>query len=535
MSVPNPYPRVIYLSGLAILAIGLPVSTFLMSIGQFIMLGGLLLDGKWLEKLCRFWKNKMAVLVASVLILHLLGLLYTKDYDYAFHDIRIKTPLLVLPLFITCTEPLTKRLFNWLLFIFVGSVTVGTFICTGIYLEVFPTRHVQIDSRSISVFISHIRFSMMITFSILICAYYFYQETSFLFKFLLATLAIWLITFLGILNSLTGIVLLIILVFVFIVHGIFNSKNKQIKTISTLSFFVVVAGIGLYINSLVKETGLYKSAGQKVDASTLDQRTALGNKYEHYPDRLDIENGYPVWIYLCTPEMEQAWNERSKLNCQDKNKKGEDVRFTLMRYLTSKGLRKDAAGVHALSGEEIKAIENGIADVNYMGKSQLSIRLMESIWEYRYYTWGGSPNGHSIIMRLEFWKAAVAIIKKHPVAGVGTGDVNQAFLNQYREMNSALGVDYYLRSHNQFLSITVAFGFVGLIWFLFALVYPMIRYKMTFDYFYAVFFMILFLSMFTEDTLETQAGVTFYAFFNSILLFARPWIKTEIQKINLYL
>jgi hypothetical protein len=36
-----------------------------------------------------------------------------------------------------------------------------------------------------------------------------------------------------------------------------------------------------------------------------------------------------------------------------------------------------------------------------------------------------------------------------------------------------------------------------------------------------VFFIIIFMSMLTEDTLETQAGATFFAFFNALLLFGR--------------
>ena len=35
------------------------------------------------------------------------------------------------------------------------------------------------------------------------------------------------------------------------------------------------------------------------------------------------------------------------------------------------------------------------------------------------------------------------------------------------------------------------------------------------------FFIIAIVSFFAEDTLETQAGVTFYAFINSFLLFAK--------------
>ena len=42
------------------------------------------------------------------------------------------------------------------------------------------------------------------------------------------------------------------------------------------------------------------------------------------------------------------------------------------------------------------------------------------------------------------------------------------------------------------------------------------------NYLYLIFMFIMMLSMFTEDTIETQIGVTLFAFFNSFLVFAMP-------------
>jgi len=76
-----------------------------------------------------------------------------------------------------------------------------------------------------------------------------------------------------------------------------------------------------------------------------------------------------------------------------------------------------------------------------------------------------------------------------------------------------------LRAHDQYLEITVGFGLVGLAWFLLSIFYPGIKTKKIFTYFYFIFWLIFMLSLFTEDTLETEAGATFYAFFNSFFLF----------------
>ncbi|MCK4637825.1 MAG: hypothetical protein KAT33_00235, partial [Bacteroidales bacterium] len=78
-----------------------------------------------------------------------------------------------------------------------------------------------------------------------------------------------------------------------------------------------------------------------------------------------------------------------------------------------------------------------------------------------------------------------------------------------------------LRSHNQFMSIFIAFGLLGFMWFIFTLLYPPIKTRKFLNYFYAIFFITIILSMFTEDTIESQAGATFFAFFNSFLIFCQ--------------
>ena len=69
---------------------------------------------------------------------------------------------------------------------------------------------------------------------------------------------------------------------------------------------------------------------------------------------------------------------------------------------------------------------------------------------------------------------------------------------------------------------------ISKIYFLFALLYPFISYGRKSGFLFAAFFLISILSMFSEDTLETQAGATFVALFFSLLLFARSGNQEEI-------
>jgi O-antigen ligase len=152
----------------------------------------------------------------------------------------------------------------------------------------------------------------------------------------------------------------------------------------------------------------------------------------------------------------------------------------------------------------------------------LNARIYETIWEIDVYRKGGNPSGNSLTMRFEFWKAGWNIFKNHLITGIGTGDVKNAFATQYKLDHSKLDERWRLRGHNQYLTIAIALGLPGLILFIFSLIYPLFHNHMYQNYFYAVFWLIAVLSFITEDTLETQAGATFFALFNSVFLFSQP-------------
>ncbi len=193
----------------------------------------------------------------------------------------------------------------------------------------------------------------------------------------------------------------------------------------------------------------------------------------------------------------------------------------MIRYLNSLGLRKDREAVESLDDLDIRNVEKGIANVVYAKKISLKTRIYKLLWEFQVRKGGGNPGGHSLLQRLEFWKASIGIIEENFWIGVGTGDIEQVFEEQYQEHQSYLAPEWRHRAHNQYLAIFVSFGVIGFLLFIFSLLYPAIKNQNLHDYLYFVFFFILLLSMFYEDTLETQAGATFYAFLNSLLLFAR--------------
>lgn len=516
--LPEKYHYSIYIFALTILVIGMPVSKFLMSLSQIILVCNWILEGGLIAKLKSFLKNKAALILCSLILLHFIGLLYTSDYSYGFHDIRVKGPLLILPLILSTSKPLSKKISNVILQLFIGSIIVATFI--GIAILAGITHRQVVDIRSASIFISHIRFALLICVAIFISGYFisFYKKAA--LKFIFVSVIVWLIIFLIIMESITGLSALFFVTFILSIYYLIQSSNRTVKCLGMLSILVLIAGTFFYINNIEKQN----SKKDVLDVSKLEKLTSHGNEYRHDITSGLTENGHLIWINFCPKELEESWNKRSKIKYSEKDLKGNEIDFTIARFLASKNLKKDADAVNSLSNEEVAAIERGVVNVNYQNISSLEGRLHRIFWELDLYHTTGDPNGHSLTQRFEFWKAAFGIINENKLIGVGTGDVQDAFDLQYDKMNSPLNKEFRKRAHNQYLSIAVAFGLIGLIWFLITLVYPMFVCKKNFDYLYITFFLIVTVSFLTEDTLETQAGITFYAFFNSFFLFVN---KTE--------
>ena len=96
--------------------------------------------------------------------------------------------------------------------------------------------------------------------------------------------------------------------------------------------------------------------------------------------------------------------------------------------------------------------------------------------------------------------------------GVGTGDVDRAFKEQYEKDQSKLEEKWRLRTHNQYITLGIAFGVSGILLVMAVLFYPLISNYKAAGFVFSSFILIAAVSMLSEDTLETQAGITFFAF-----------------------
>jgi hypothetical protein len=494
--------------------VGMPLSNGLNSIGQAALIVNWVAEGNFISKWKSFIRNKPAVVLCSFYIMHLLGLLYTTNFNYGMEDINKKLPLLLFPLVFSTTAPLLDKERRMVIIIFMLAVTCATF--AGGYLLI---NHKIIDIHDISPFIAPVRLGMMMVLSIFILGHYIVTRKFSTLSFICSVWIGWLLFFLLVMQSLTSVIMVVVICLALLLY-------VAIKAIRNKKVWMGVSIIGLFILGLVGSAGyvlylhhLYFPKPDVVDRAKLDAKTVNGNTYFGGNWGDNIENGHYVIRYINWKELENEWNKRSKIPYDSSDLKGNPIRYTLLRYMTSMDLRKDSSGVWALSQKDIHAVEWGIPNYHFKSLTSLNYRLYEAFWEIRNYERGGDVNGHSLTMRLEYWRIALILIGRHPLMGCGTGDVRKGFDNYYDVTHSSLRPEWRLRSHDQYLEIMVGFGFVGLVWFVFSIFYPGIKTKKIYTYVYFIFWIIFMLSLFTEDTLETEAGSTFYAYFNSFFLF----------------
>lgn len=507
----------LFFIGTVMLAAGMPVSLFLTSLSQFVLAGSFFIEGNIKEKFKRFLSNKTALIITGIWVLHLLSFWNSENLHQALNDLRIKLPILVLTLIMAASKPLSKDQFNWVKGVFVFSVLCGTVVSMAVFTGIIPKK--IYDIREIFILgVSNIRFALFTCIAVCFLLHSLWTERKSLSAWKISffiLLILWLMAFLVISESATGVIILGLILFGYLIAVFWKMDSIVFKII--IAFFLFAIPIATYFLFQNIYINYLQPKHEHIDRSA---KTLNGNHYI-FDEDAQTENGYLIYSYICDEELRTAWNQRSQMNYDslDNNKNG--IKYTLIRFLTSKGLRKDSAAVYQLSIDEIKSIENGIANIHYQNMGNIKARLIKLMYEIDFYRKGFGVNGSSLGMRFEFWKNGWSIFKENIFTGVGIGDLQKEFNDAYERNNTTLKMENRLRAHNQYLTIAISTGIFGFFYFLFALFYPLFNYRNR-NFYYLTFFFILLLSMTTEDTLETQAGATFFSFFTALFLFALP-------------
>ncbi len=140
---------------------------------------------------------------------------------------------------------------------------------------------------------------------------------------------------------------------------------------------------------------------------------------------------------------------------------------------------------------------------------------------------GPVDNKESTALRLTIWKAAGEIIQQHVWFGVGTGDVKDELINQYKSNKDPDVLKRKLNAHSQFLQTFIAIGIPGILFLLAMILIPGWISLWRGDYIYFLFLAIFAFNILVESMFEVQAGVIFFAFFNTLLF--RTLIKDQVK------
>ena len=455
---------------LSLFIIGVVCSKFLMSMGLLLGVLNMLLEGNFKSYYQRLRENPLILFILAFYGLHLFGLLWTTNLDYGMDDIRKKTSLLLIPIIVGAHSIPSPKRWTKLIHFFILTLVITASINVIAY-HFFAEKLNLIDIRDMSLFGSHIRYGILMGIGLAFCLERLYQGAKYRNGFIATTLFFLLYTFYSqVLSGLiaVSIVLIGLLVFILVLR-------KQYVILASSFLLVLITSLGLC----------------------------------YYLSQPII---YPIPCIEQYDQMESAWNQRSTLNYDSLDKRKQPVASTLERYLSSKGLCANTKGVQTLSKEDIRFIETGFADVHetYGG---IQARLLDIRYQLHH---ASNPSGHSILERIEYWKNAWAIIENHWILGVGTGDVDDAMQEMYNKRQSPLTPERRLRAHNSYLTYYLTFGILGFLFFLFfqlKFIIQQWKWKQWIGFLFGIIALVTFLF---EDTLESQMGITMFAFFYAV-------------------
>lgn len=450
-----------------------------------------------------FKANRTAWAMAGLFLMHIIWVINSEDLGYAAKDLRIKLPLLVFALVLGGSE-ISRNQVKYTFAALAAGIWLASIRAYFNYLSVDDTFY---EFRDIVQGISHIRLSLMMVLVIAAILHY-RREFGPVLKVLALLTLVNIFVFFNIIQSASGVIIALIVV----IFSLFYEAKKRMGLAGVAAVALIMAVSGVAGSIWLKDYyNRYFTSDESFE--DLPAYTASGSAYSHNTSIGQVENGHYTFLYVAEDEMADAWEERSSFSV-----KGDDrilERAALIRYLTSKGLTKDREGVAALTDRDIVNIEKGFPSVVYTRKRGLALRFHTTVFGYHQFRVTENAGGSSLFQRLVFWRAASALIAENFWTGTGTGDVKQAFITIYDENNMNLAEQYRLRAHNQYLTFFVSFGIAGLLYFVALFAVPFFGGRLS--YLHMAFLLIAFAACITEDTLETQAGVTFFSFFYGLL------------------
>lgn len=506
---------------LAVLVCAMPTSKFLMSATMILLAVNWVIECRFREK----WKivkaNKVIWAFVFLYVIHAVWCLFSNNWDYALDDLRKKLPLLVIPIVVLTSDFLDRNKTALLLQFFCLTVAVASVI--GIM------RHLgspNMDYRNMFPHFSHIRFALNVCLAIVLLFYALHKIfncKNLKYRWLRAlAIALLMTIFCIVLLLLQSYTAFVILAVVFVVLLGWMTIRKKSQPLYPIAFFAVLTITVLAAWFCFSHYRANYYTLSDLSTKPLATYTAQGNTYTHANDGL-IEMSNYINNYVCDTELRSQWAKHSTLDIDSLTPNTFAVYPTLVRYLNAKGLTKDSAGISQLTDKDITLIEQGVANPYYANKFGVGKMFYRIFFDYECYKKTGRVKNSSFFQRLTLWQNGWEIFLNHPVWGVGTGNVADEVEKNLSEQHSELA-DSHLRTHNQIITFLFTFGIVGFGMILFMFVWAIKKYHLLSSAVFVAYLCIVLVSFLGEDSLETEAGVVFFALMFSLLSL---WARTS--------
>lgn len=471
--------RTVYIAILCLLAVSMTTSTFMTNLAWVLLAANWILEWNWKDKFCCFKDNRLLHLCVVFFLLHCVGLLWSDNLIYGLDDIRQKLPLLVVPLVVLTSKPLSRKEL-W----YVG----GCYAITVLVVSVIGlVRYISIPDlpyREIVPYISHIRFSLNVCFVIGLLIWICIQQWTGIHNrwYLLGSLCvvlIWFVGFLLLLRSYTAFFVLLLMPALFLCWG------KAWRSWKGLLYGCIVALLVGLVAGFAR--GYFGSCTRGEDV---------------------IENGSYINVGVSESSLRAHWGDVSRMPVDALTANGYAVYPTLIRYLNSCGYPKDSSGIAMLNADDVRNIEKGIANRVYAQGLSLRSMCYVLFYEFECYRVTGSLGESSLLHRIALWRNGWSVLLQHPICGVGTGDVVDACHTQLEIEGSQL-IGTGKHAHNQYLTILIAFGLLGGVLLLCFFVRILMCHSYQKSFLFLLSIAIVLLSCLSEDTFETLAGCLF--------------------------
>lgn len=254
----------------------------------------------------------MLFFLAPILLIYIIGGIWTEDYTYWLDRIQVKLPLLFLPLGAWAIKDILKqRTIDLLILIFIAlcaATALGSFVYYLLHFKEITESYKH--AKTIPTIIEHIRYSLLLSIAFFASIQAYLKSSVLVTKYqknLVAVLGIFMFIFLHVLSIRSGLLALYATGFVWLIVYVFQSGKKKF-------LFVLPAGLAF----LVLMYFFVPSLNNKANYMVRDiNQFVTGKSVNNYSDGnrlLSMKIGTQVglehaWIGVGSGDVKEAMNE----------------------------------------------------------------------------------------------------------------------------------------------------------------------------------------------------------------------------------